>query len=67
MRKLCWNEVLTTELEMPIFLPEKDWDKQFFSIKECNINQEILKTKNELILYLENQIAIGGDEKYKKN
>lgn len=30
MRKLCWNEVLTTELEMPIFLPEKDWDKQFF-------------------------------------
>lgn len=66
MRKLCWNEVLTTELEMPIFLPEKDWDKQFFSIKECNINQEILKTKNELILYLENQIAIGGDEKYKK-
>ena len=33
---------------MPIFLPEKDWDKQFFSIKECNINQEILKTKKRI-------------------
>ena len=49
------------------FSSRKRLGQTIFSIKECNINQEILKTKNELILYLENQIAIGGDEKYKKN
>ncbi len=66
-RNLCWNEVLATELEMPIFLPEENWDEQFFSIEKCDLEQKILKTKNELTLYLKNQIGIDNDENYKKS